>query len=160
MRSGNSLRFGEDVIAGSVNVETMGVDVVTGDVTYTCTADGCATNDEVLVAPHRLAVMRRRSHVLRAVDAMSGQVRRICIIHAVQQRWNVSVSEHELEMGWGASPCAHQPSPWRVTPPDGLVSHDTHGWTLELHSPIAQVWTWSEEGEICEVRTRPTVHLQ
>ena len=50
---GNSLRFGEDVIAGGVNVETTGIDIVTGEV-------GHSIYSPLLTSADRLHVYGKR----------------------------------------------------------------------------------------------------
>uniref|UniRef100_A0A5S6QJV5 non-specific serine/threonine protein kinase n=1 Tax=Trichuris muris TaxID=70415 RepID=A0A5S6QJV5_TRIMR len=149
----SSTKVGSDVIVGSKDIITYGVDPISGQIFYTCSSLGCEKHASENF--QEKVVIRRVSQVVRAVDATTGY-----------ERWNVTVGEHQILLANGFSKinscgCAHydkhpveqtQSLAVKVVPPDGIVFAVSKGgpsnvlWTQKFESPIAKVWVMNSSG--------------
>ncbi|KRZ02418.1 Eukaryotic translation initiation factor 2-alpha kinase [Trichinella zimbabwensis] len=141
----SSTKIGDDVIVGSKDIVTYGVDAKTGKIYYSCSSYGC----ENFVTPNDAdkLVIRRVSQIVRAVDLSTGN-----------ERWNVTVGEHQLFLSNADvksmfnskinydQACINSNIQIRVIPPEGIVyatlKNNLEGvlWQQKFQSPIAKVW--------------------
>ncbi|XP_037071129.1 eukaryotic translation initiation factor 2-alpha kinase 3-like [Pollicipes pollicipes] len=123
-----SYRFADDtVIMGGSQVATLGIDLRTGQLRYRCGPHGCARPGPTQPdAQQDVLVLRQHTQTVRAVEPRSGE-----------ERWNFSVSRHELALSAGA-PAAAAAQPvfagplvhvWRL---DGARLHE-----IDLVAPAA-----------------------
>ncbi|XP_043242537.1 eukaryotic translation initiation factor 2-alpha kinase-like isoform X1 [Amphibalanus amphitrite] len=145
-----SYRFADDtVIMGGSQVSTLGIDVNTGRLRYRCGAAGCARptsaptdasangNDgdvDGADSSGDVLVLRQHTQTVRAVEPRSGQ-----------ERWNFSVSRHELTLSAGERPPVAAPSPDSLITADlaeGTLSGTEHGkkWQHRFAGPLVHVW--------------------
>ncbi|KRY10912.1 Eukaryotic translation initiation factor 2-alpha kinase [Trichinella patagoniensis] len=141
----SSTKIGDDVIVGSKDIVTYGVDAKTGKIYYSCSSYGC----ENFVTPNdaEKLVIRRVSQIVRAVDLSTGN-----------ERWNVTVGEHQLflsnadvksmfnsKINYNQA-CMNSNIQIRVIPPEGIVyatlKNNLDGvlWQQKFQSPVAKVW--------------------
>ncbi|KRX89345.1 Eukaryotic translation initiation factor 2-alpha kinase [Trichinella pseudospiralis] len=141
----SSTKIGDDVIVGSKDIVTYGVDAKTGKIYYSCSSYGC----ENFVTPNNAdkLVIRRVSQIVRAVDLSTGN-----------ERWNVTVGEHQLFLSNADvksmfnskinydQACINSNIQIRVIPPEGIVyatlKNNLEGvlWQQKFQSPIAKIW--------------------
>uniref|UniRef100_A0A915PQ96 PRKR-like endoplasmic reticulum kinase n=1 Tax=Setaria digitata TaxID=48799 RepID=A0A915PQ96_9BILA len=144
------IMIGNDEIAGGTFVTSTGINPLTGQIRYQCTAGKCVqhegtTNDSSL---HTL-IMRKNTQVARAVDPVTGA-----------EKWNLSVSEYDISLVSSDHSLNFErinaPAHIRflLEPPSGTVSAvDSCGnlkWEKQLSSPITRAWQLTR-GRISEV---------
>ncbi|XP_076460361.1 eukaryotic translation initiation factor 2-alpha kinase 3-like [Babylonia areolata] len=73
------------VMVGGKEVGSYGVDVLTGQVSYQCTSNGCQDTAEAANSGGDMLLITRNLQTVRAVDVNSGS-----------EKWNFSVGQHDL----------------------------------------------------------------
>lgn len=132
----SSVRIAQDAVAGGRTVTTTGVDPLTGEIRYHCTANTCNNANNVDVKS--TLVFRRSTNAVRAVNALTGA-----------ERWNLSVSEYDASLVVKQSTVSsHGVTNNRVRilvqPPEGIVTaYDMCGnqlWSRQVGSHIVRSW--------------------
>ena len=79
----------DSVIVGSKDVRTYGLDIVNGDLLYTCGSDGCTNvyNDARVSDDGSTVIVTRTTQVVRSVDIKNGF-----------EKWNFRVGQHQISM--------------------------------------------------------------
>ncbi|CAD6191182.1 unnamed protein product [Caenorhabditis auriculariae] len=129
-----TLKLGQDAVAGGRTVSTMGVDIATGKIRYSCTFDKCSSDNTS--TSNATLVIKRVTKSVRAMDARTGA-----------ERWNLSVSELDLSvvsMSEYAADFFHNGERFLLRPPDGKITaineFDDEVWTRSLDNHITRVW--------------------
>ncbi|CAG5133197.1 unnamed protein product, partial [Candidula unifasciata] len=125
----STYKLGDDsMIVGSKDLRNFGVNLLTGEVQFTCGSEGCSnydgrTENEPLDGSSTI-VLTRSTQVVRSVDVKNGQ-----------EKWNFSVGQHQVNL------------PSNERPPDGYDSDDDNS-DKEGHSiPVFSSYSDECSGE-------------
>lgn len=156
----SSFKMTEDItMIGGKDIVSYGIDPLSGQLKYTCSASGCHTfGDDMVTEDEDILVVTRNTQTVRAVDSRVGQ-----------EKWNFSVGHHDLEFlpGTNIKP-VNQPEEeddvkivtcpgeqeeeeededtLKIVVPEGLVvglnseDMDSIKWKHKFSSPVASAW--------------------
>lgn len=156
----SSFKMTEDItMIGGKDIVSYGLDPVTGQLRYMCSASGCHTfGDEMVTEKEDILVVTRNTQTVRAVDSRIGQ-----------EKWNFSVGHHNLEFlpGTNIKPVSppedeedvdivtcpasgevqeQEEDLIKIVVPEGLVvglssdDLDIIKWKHKFASPVANAW--------------------
>lgn len=134
------------VIAGGKESRTYGIDLLTGEIRYQCSMEGCEKYTEDKETMRDVLVVQRQSKTVRAMSPLTGD-----------EKWNYSVGLHNLQLHKGMEDlCDNEDEALenetaadltlKAVVPDGIIcamskeNSNIIKWKRKFQSPIVNAW--------------------